>query len=279
MPKKPDPLAPRKVAAKKIAGPVLPGESTREARVRLNGKSPDRNKKPRKTYKFGEIMENPITPETRQRKNVPICGAKRTGRSHTGPGICCQIAGWGTNHVGYGSCRMHGGNLPGPSQHANNERMIEEATKTLRMYGEPIDKDPQEALLDLVHRTSGHVAWLGDFIAAMDDPATLRQVTESGVSPSVWIKMYQDERKLLVDISKAAVAAGVAEREVRLKEEQGRLLAAVIQAILTDAEFDLSPVQRVIAPKIVRRHLLSLEPASLTPDTLQRIAEGEVIDV
>lgn len=243
------------------------------------GKGPDRNKYPRKTYKKGELAERIVTPENRLRKNRPICGAKRTGKCHTGPGICCQLAGWGTDHVGYGTCRMHGGLMPNVAQHAHEQRMIEEATKTLKMYGEPIDKDPQEALLDLVHRTAGHVAWLGDYISKFEDAKFLKQVTEGGILPSVWIRMYQDERALLMQISKAAVAAGVAEREVRLKEEQGRLLAAVIQAILTDAEFDLTPLQRIAAPKIVRRHLLSIEATSVTPDALQKLADGELIDV
>ena len=37
----------------------------------------------------------------------PRCGAKtRAG------GYCTQPAGWGTDHLGFGSCRIHSGNTP-----------------------------------------------------------------------------------------------------------------------------------------------------------------------
>jgi len=35
----------------------------------------------------------------------PFCEAKK----RQGPGTCHKPAGWGTDHVGYGACRLHGG--------------------------------------------------------------------------------------------------------------------------------------------------------------------------
>src|SRR5688500_3420092 len=40
---------------------------------------------------------------------TPICGALRSGKSYAGPGICCQPAGWGTDHKGFGQCKLHTG--------------------------------------------------------------------------------------------------------------------------------------------------------------------------
>lgn len=36
------------------------------------------------------------------------CGA----RKRQGPGVCKQVAGWGTDHVGAGRCKLHGGATP-----------------------------------------------------------------------------------------------------------------------------------------------------------------------
>lgn len=43
---------------------------------------------------------------SRERKNTPRCGAKAKNG-----GRCRKEAGWGTDHVGYGTCRLHGGNM------------------------------------------------------------------------------------------------------------------------------------------------------------------------
>jgi hypothetical protein len=56
--------------------------------------------------------------------------------------------------------------------------------------------------------------------------------------------------------SKMALDAGVAERQVRVAEAQGELLASVIKAILGD--LGLSKDQQAVAPGIVRRHLIAL---------------------
>jgi hypothetical protein len=73
---------------------------------------------------------------------------------------------------------------------------------------------------------------------------------------SVWIEMYQNERKLLARACKMALDAGVAERQIRLAEAQGQLLADAIRGILGD--LGLSPEQEAQAPAIVRRHLTSV---------------------
>src|SRR6202035_4558885 len=36
------------------------------------------------------------------------CGAKKTN----GSGLCGHAAGWGTDHPGFGRCKLHGGSVP-----------------------------------------------------------------------------------------------------------------------------------------------------------------------
>lgn len=140
------------------------------------------------------------------------------------------------------------------------ERLMVEGE--MRKFGNPIEVAPHLALLQEVHRTAGHVAWLGQVIAQMEEDLELTQLVGGGAEsyprrvPSIWVELYQKERGHLARVSKMALDAGVAERQVRLAERQGELLAGAIQAILADLK--LSPDQRKLAPGVVRRHLTAL---------------------
>lgn len=137
-------------------------------------------------------------------------------------------------------------------------------------YGDPIDIDPQEALLLEVQRTAGHVEWMRQLINSFGEKAQERigpdgeigQGTETvlaqfsptlGLAPSVWLQIYQEERKHLVRASQAAIAAGVSERRVRVMEEQARHMAMIFKAFLMNAEMGFTPQQRLAAPGIIRQ--------------------------
>lgn len=66
-------------------------------------------------------------------------------------------------------------------------------------------------------------------------------------------KLEADERDRAANFATKAIAAGLAERQVRLAEQQGHLLASVIKAILGD--LDLTPEQQARATAVVPRHL------------------------
>lgn len=165
-------------------------------------------------------------------------------------------------------CRFHGGATP-KSKAKAKERLAEAAAaKAMQTYGAPVEVDPVTALLGEVHRTAGHVAWLGERIRELqsselvwsktkevDKTATENpgvDTTESAV-PHAWLQLYRAERKHLIDVTKTAIAAGIEERRVRLAESQGTMLATVIRAILDDLH--LSAEQRAMVPDVVPRHL------------------------
>jgi len=200
-----------------------------------------------------------------------ICGAKRAKG-----GVCLLSAGWGTNHTGFGRCKFHFGNTPSHTI-ANAKEILFRQMPTL---GNPREIDPHSAILEEVHRTAGHVEWLRVVIGTVgmnpDDPAAeqitdetgfdpqghmaaLRQFTEAGIQPSVWIDLYQRERAHLIRTCKMAVDMGCAERTVRLAEDQGRMIASVIRKVLNDPQLQLNNAQKAALPAIVRRELLSIE--------------------
>jgi hypothetical protein len=172
-------------------------------------------------------------------QGAPKCGAKK----RSGPGTCTQVAGWGTSHPGIGNCRRHGGNTPNHVKAAEKEI----ARQAVATYGLPRMVDPATALLEEVWRTAGHVAWLQQRVQETDPEELTWGVTEkadmqatefpgintkSSAVPNVWLDLYRQERKHLVDVCKSALAAGVAERQVKLAERMGGQIAAVIGAII-----------------------------------------------
>jgi hypothetical protein len=180
-----------------------------------------------------------MTDDDRARGRDGKCGARKRQNGDGGE-TCTLPAGWGTPHPGYGPCKLHGGST---RNHVAAAR-AEQARRAVATYGLPVDVDPATALLQEVHRTAGHVAWLGEKVAELDAEGlvwgvaetTSKQATEypgtdtvHAARPSVWLDLYQRERTHLVRVSKAALDAGVSERLVRLAEQQGMLLAQVIR--------------------------------------------------
>lgn len=177
------------------------------------------------------------------------CNGKKTD----GTGLCRMGAGARTTHPGIGKCVFHYGNTP--AHQKNAERIM--AQQAQATYGLPREVDPHTALLEEVHRTAGHVAWLALVIQSYEDPESLTygKTTEllrgdswgkapiRHAAPAVWLDLYSRERRHLTDVCKTAIACGLAERHVKLAEEQGQMLAQVIQdfARALAAEFGFDP--------------------------------------
>lgn len=180
-----------------------------------------------------------MTPANNQpRRDKPLCGAQK----RQGEGTCARPAGWGTDHVGVGFCKLHGG----ATRNHKTAAKLEKARQAVETYGLPRVVAPDVALLEEVHRSAGHVAWLARKVAEHDEDDLvwgLVETTEKNATefpgtdrvekavPSVWLTLYQQERKHLAAVCKSALDAGVAERQVRLAEQQGQLMAGTVQRI------------------------------------------------
>ena len=167
---------------------------------------------------------------------------------------CSNPAGAGTDHLGWGKCKWHGGNSPALKVAAQREE-AGELIRTLRA-GQPMEIDPDQALLGEVHRTAGVVQFLEQLIGEQVQVQDILYITEEGYKPRAWHEMWLKERAHLAKVAKMTLEAGVQERAIKLAEEQGALLANVIKAILGDLE--LTPAQRAQAPEIVHRHLMAV---------------------
>lgn len=184
---------------------------------------------------------------------MPIGVSKnQCGANKAHGGICTLNKGFGTPHPGSGRCKWHGGNTS-----AGKTAAAREAGLALIKYTDPIEVDPTTALLQELYRTAGHVAYLDSKIAEWE----LDTSKEIPDAQQHWMKVHLVERAHMAKVAKTALDAGVAERQVRLAEQQGMVLASAIEKILerlelTPAQFALIPV---IVPEVLRGISLTIE--------------------
>jgi hypothetical protein len=113
------------------------------------------------------------------------------------------------------------------------------------------DVDEQRAIedLDRVFATGGVAALIGIKWGSAGKDGHLFQA-EEGIRGLV--RLEADERDRCAGMAAKAIAAGLAERQVRLAEQQGQLVAEVIRAMLTDLGHDPADpaVQRVVSTRL-----------------------------
>lgn len=134
-------------------------------------------------------------------------------------------------------CNKHGGSAPQVKRKAAERVQRQEAEVAASTFGLSREVNPHTALLEELHRTAGHVAWLGDVVVNVDkDDLWGRVGGAAGGIPeaqrSIWVQLYQDERAHLLKVSKVCVDVGIEERRVQLAEAAGRQLASVIRVIV-----------------------------------------------
>lgn len=84
----------------------------------------------------------------------------------------------------------------------------------------------------------------------------------SGEARRALVDLEAQERDRCVRYAKTAHDMGIAEREVRLAEQQGQLLASVIRNVLGD--LGLSDEQQALVPGVVQRRLLEVTQIEAT---------------
>jgi hypothetical protein len=200
-------------------------------------------------------------------KRTPgLCGAKTKAGTP-----CKKRAGHGTEHVGEGRCRLHGGASP----RAELAGQVTLARREAAVMGVPLDIEPHNAILECIRIAAGEVQYASERIAELDQAEavgpivttltrplsygkegeskteTAKEIKHEAPALHIWITTRRQAMDRLVQYSAVALKAGVEQRRVELAEQQGQLLAQVIRGILED----LGVSKRPEVPGIVRRHL------------------------
>lgn len=166
-------------------------------------------------------------------------------------------------------CRMHIGNKKARANAAVRAELSRWSLGTA-------DIDPAETLLRLLSQSRARVEMYaarletqvvehgGDIVAAM--VADSYVVSDSGALQKVGeyirglAQLEADERDRCAQFARLAIAAGLAERQVRVAEQQGAMIASLLRAVLSDPTLQLTDAQRAVVPAVMRQHL-SLAPA------------------
>ena len=137
------------------------------------------------------------------------------------------------------------------------------------VMGDTLD-DPGETLLKLITQSRRRADAYSEELTIRSEPYETLQEALVGDS---WITgadgtaykageyirglvlLESQERDRCASFCLKAIAAGIAERQVRLAEQQGALIAEVIRAMIADPEFGLSVEQQEVGRKIASRHL------------------------
>lgn len=167
-------------------------------------------------------------------------------------------------------CRNHGGSAPRVKAAAARRTAEAKAAKAAALFAAPVDVDPAQALIDLVHWTAGECEYWREQVRELadTDPAALtwgktREKTGGDdygttleAKPNVAYVMLTDAQERLAKFATAALKAGVDERRVRIAESQGAMVADVIKRILE--RLDLLEWQAELVPSIVPEELRAL---------------------
>lgn len=226
----------------------------------------------------------------------PVCGYSYTPRKPKNPNIafdpapviCMRVAGANTDHHGKGFCDYHEAlankeldKVSAPKQVAAAKRHAYEQAK---FFGRPINIDPHTAILEEIARTASVIQWIEDRMleereSGLHDKDIMQSYSaKNGFQASVWMDLFQQERKHLVSTCVAAIKAGIAERKVQIAEQQGRLIAGMMMAFIHDPELGLSPDQILRSPTIVRKHLLALPNENSTAVDPAKVLEAHTRD-
>jgi hypothetical protein len=167
-------------------------------------------------------------------------------------------------------CRMHGGSSPAVKTAGQVRRQQELARRELAALGEPEAIDPAVALLQLISWKHGEVKWLRFRVQSLPEeeltwgkaekqkgigPQGPVDTTTEKAAPSLWWALLRQAEDQLADYATRALKSGLEERRVRMAEEQGDMVHAVMMAVFN--RLQLTPIQwdlvKVAAPEELRR--------------------------
>lgn len=205
------------------------------------------------------------------------CNGKTKGRKG---GLCQREAGWGTDHVGIGRCKFHGGCSPQSEKAA--ARII--VAREWAAFGEPIDVTPAEAIEALIRSEAQNVAWLSDVVVRLRTENDYDPVSDLGSGmcsgllewdvgkdqtkwrkPAVWVEMLERSRERLFSWSATALKLGLDERRVRVAEAEAAMLVQVVRRLVDHPQLGLTPKQRTVAIPLVASIMRELDAGEEVP--------------
>jgi hypothetical protein len=177
-------------------------------------------------------------------------------RTRTGK-LCAHPAGYGTDHLGRGRCRYHGGCTPSQRKHVAHEEALDFARGAL---GAEVADNPIDALLQAVRLASGAVAYWRMRLHGYQD----------GEAPQNLIEGFNDALDRQARTSKAALDGRVDERLVAITERMAEQITLAAEEAL--AAIELGAEQRTTFARTFAAALARLEGEPIEAEAKQLAA-------
>lgn len=188
-------------------------------------------------------------------RDNPVCGAKK----RQGEGDCTRPAGWGTDHVGQGRCKLHGGS--NPIKHGRYSKVtrprIAELLRQFEDDPDPLDLLPEVQLLraliiDFIERYDEYVAAL---LAWHKDNDTYTFTDQHGNEHErVTEKPHQ-----IVDIlsvGKFITAIGSLAERIEKQRKEGTITIATLDRVIEQHGVELMKAAQEAIPDVAQREAL-----------------------
>ena len=158
----------------------------------------------------------------------PRCGA----RKHQGTGTCRKPAGWGTDHVGIGCCRLHGGSTRSQVAAARREQVQAQARDAVRGIVIRDVTDPLKALA----RHAGEIVAVRDFLRGqVERLESLRYQAGAGEQLRAELAAYQAALRDTTQVLGVYARLNIDERLARITQRQSDIVIAALNAGLDAA--------------------------------------------
>lgn len=170
-------------------------------------------------------------------------------------GLCGQVAGWGTEHLGTGRCKLHGGSTPNHVKAAHTEQLERDASAavaSLRSLSGPVEPitDPLRAMSVL----AGEVNRYKDVLAAhVAELTSLRYQTVTGEQLRGELSAFSHALGLCNTVLTSFARLRIDDRLLAIEEKQSAGVLAALEHGLAAAGVD--GVAAAIARAETGRHL------------------------
>lgn len=179
-----------------------------------------------------------------------LCGA----RLRQAEGTCRKTAGWGTDHPGYGACRLHGGSTVTQTVGAARRRAEADVRAVLAELDIPAVEDPLAALLELAGQV---IAWQKATATLVNGLEELRYEDSKGSEQlRSEVVLYERAMDRAVNVLAAIARLNIEERLARVTERQADAVIDAIDAAL--AAVGVTGQDAARAKQAAARHLRSV---------------------
>lgn len=185
------------------------------------------------------------------RRPVGRDGARCGGATRSG-GQCRREAGWGTDHVGAGPCKLHGGCTRTVSKGAHL-RLVEAEAREL--FGKiapeivPVD-NPLAAYAEFAGEV---MAWKQLMHSLLTDLRTVGYESESGEQVRAAVQLYERSMDRANTVLSSYARLNIDERLAKLSEVQSKAVLRAIEAVIV--HLGANPQQANEARGLAARHL------------------------